>query len=217
MTTFETLTNGTLVAINKTVRFGRDAILLAGFAFPRAGGRLLDLGAGCGILALSLIDSGFSGDITALDIDAGACHLARLGAARSGSQNMTVLQADMRAFTARKKFDTIVCNPPYFAPGSGSISTGAYAKKARHQSDAALKDFAAAAARNLKQGGAFVLCFPAGQLAALFDTLRRHRLEPKQLQLVRRAPDAEPWLALIEARLDGGVGLIILPDLLDTA
>lgn len=208
----ETLPNGTAVHTDVDVRFGADALLLARFAAPRSG-RLLDLGCGCGILALAALDEGFTGTITALDIDPGACALARQGAAPF-ADTVQVLQADLRAHRESQKFDVVLCNPPYFRPGSGRPGTGEYARRARHQTDCTLDDIAAAAARNLKQGGRLALCYPPDGLAELFAVLRGCRLEPKRLQLVRHADDGPPWLALAEARMDGGTGLDILPDIL---
>ena len=43
-------------------------------------------------------------------------------------------------------------------------------------------------------------------------TLREHRLEPKRMQLVRKSPEEEPWLVLMEARKAGGIGLKVQPD-----
>ena len=50
--------------------------------------------------------------------------------------------------------------------------------------------------------------------AALKRLTRAEKLEPKRLRLVRHAPQAPPWLALVEARKRAGVALSVEPDLI---
>lgn len=207
----ETLQNGTQVPVSDSIRFGQDALLLAEFFAARTGS-VLDLGAGCGILDFLLIDRGFSGVVTALDIDADACALVRQGIELNQLTNISVVQADLRGYTAAKKQDAVLCNPPYFPLGQGALSDTARNQTARHETACTIDDIAAAAARNLKQGGTFTCCYRPERLADIFYVLRHHRLEPKRLQLVRHDTASLPWLALIESRYDGGTGLDILPD-----
>lgn len=210
----ETLENGTRVLLSDRIRFGADALLLANFAaqhLPQTG-HVLDLGTGCGILTLRLVDQGFAGAVTAIDIDPEACALAAQSAALNNLSGIHIEQADLRRYSAPRKMDAVLCNPPYFTAGSGAQSTDSRNRTARHETACTLDDAARSAARNLKQGGSLYLCNRPERLVELLETLRRNRLEPKLLQLVRHAPAQPPWLVLIQARYDAGAGLTILPD-----
>ena len=204
---------GTAVLIDRDARFGLDALLLADFAQVWRRHRVLDLGTGCGILPLALADAGHEGRCVALEIDETAASLAARAMKENGFDGrISVLCRDFRAYTETAKFDAALCNPPYFADGTGKRSDRAYALGARHETSCTLDDVADAAARNLKEGGRLAVCLRPERLAELFSILRAHALEPKRLQFVKHAQDRSPWLALVDARLRGGAGLRVLPD-----
>lgn len=204
---------GTVVCIDREVRFGQDALLLAAFAGIWRRHRVLDLGTGCGILPLALYDAGYEGECVALELNGGAAALAGRNARENGlADRLSVKNTDLRVYTDARKFDAVLCNPPYFVKGTGKRSAQPYAQGARHEITCTLGDAAAAAARNLKEGGRFVLCLRPERLAALLATLREHSLEPKRLQFVKHDAAGTPWLALVDARLRGGEGLSVLPD-----
>ncbi len=203
---------GTVVLIDRAHRFGQDALLLAQFSGVRRDWSLLDLGTGTGILPLALYDSGYAGECTALELSAQAAALAECAARRNGLDRLRVLCADLRTYTGERRVDAVLCNPPYFPLGSGYRSGSPERLAARHEQSCTLADIAAAATRNLKEGGRLCLCYRPERLAALCSALCAHRLEPKRLQLVKHEPGGAPWLALVDARLGCGVGLDILPD-----
>jgi tRNA1(Val) A37 N6-methylase TrmN6 len=200
--------------MSNSVRFGGDSLMLADFVPARPKGRALDLGAGCGVIALALADLGKTAGCVAVELSEPACELARMGVRESGFEGrIEVVCADLRRYADSRKFDLVVCNPPYFAAGSGRISGKEAALAARHEKYCDIYDVAAAARRNLKQGGSLCLSFRPERLADALCALRESRLEPKRLRLARYSAGREPWLALLDARLDAGAGLRVLPDI----
>lgn len=206
----EILPSGAHVWVSARHRFGTDSLLLAAFAQPRRQWAVCDLGSGCGIVLLSLLDNGLKGTAVGVELDEEGAALLAGAAAENGFDNVQALAQDLRGYQAQRPFDMVVCNPPYFT--GGLISPDAGRAAARHQIHCTLADVCATAARNLKDGGRFCLCYPATQLAELFVSLRAAGLEPKRLQLVRKTAETAPWLALVDARKAGGIGLEILPD-----
>jgi len=76
---------------------------------------ILDLCTGAGNVALSLAKNIPNARITATDISANAIKTAKDNAARNGvSQNLEFVEGDLfKALAPERKFDIIVCNPPY--------------------------------------------------------------------------------------------------------
>ena len=78
---------------------------------------------------------------------------------------------------------------------------------ARHEVLCSFGDIAAAAAHVLKPGGHLCLVHRPFRLPELFETLKDHRLEPKEMQLVSPYADREPNLVLLDCVHQGRPGL----------
>lgn len=198
--------SGLRIAVEKPgFTYGHDAVLLAGFARIKKQDKLLDLGCGCGILAI-LLERRTGAETYGVDIRPEACALTR-ESARLNGQAIHVLEQDLRTLAlapGQRPFDAIVCNPPYFAGGTPSPDPAR--RVCTHQDTATIQDVAACASGLLKYGGRLFLCYPAGGVAVCMAALMAHGLSPKRLQPV--APRGKsPYLVLLEARKGGGPGL----------
>lgn len=208
-----------LVILRDTERFsyGHDAVLLANFVRAKAGERLVDLGTGTGVIAL-LVYAKTGARFLAADIDAACVSLAGQSVALNGLQeHIEVVEADMRNMNAADYglFDAAVCNPPYFAGGTESPNPSR--RRSAFQSECTLADAAACAARLLKEGGRFFICYPARQLAPLCAALMGEKLAPKRICLVRARAGKPPYLVLVEARKNAGAGALIEEIILEDA
>lgn len=199
-------------------RFGMDAVLLADFAQVRPRSRVCDLGTGTGILPLLL--SGRDPDMRcdAVEIQPDAAGRAERSMRLNGLESrITVHNRDIkevRSFLPHAAYDLVICNPPY-SPAQASLhSPKAALRAARQETECTLNDVAAAAAFLLRDRGRFSLMLPAARLTDAFETLRRHRLEPKRLRLVHGSAARPARLTLIEAMLKVNPGLIIEPPLI---
>ncbi len=98
------------------MKIGTDGVLLGSVAAQYPARRLLDIGTGCGLIALMLAQK-FPGQITAIDIDPNAISLARENVANSPwPEKVRVREISFQDFvkTTAKKYSLLVCNPPYF-------------------------------------------------------------------------------------------------------
>ena len=198
-------------------RFSLDALLLAHFCKPRPGDRVLDLGAGCGVVSLILAYRHPQLDLTCLEMQARLAALAR----RNIEQNqfggrMRLVRGDLRLIRELLPvagFDLVVTNPPYFPVASGRLNPNEEQAMARHELGAALPDVVRAAAFALPVKGRLALIYPARRAEAMFAVLRQHRLAPKRLRLVHPYPDAGATHILLEAVKGGGEGLSVAPPL----
>lgn len=94
---------------------------LAGTQAPR----VLDLGTGSGILAVTLACERPDAQVWATDISPAALDMARANAAALGADNVRFLESDWyAALPTEARFALIVSNPPYIAAGDPHLSSG---------------------------------------------------------------------------------------------
>lgn len=194
-------------------RFGTDSVLLAGFVNVNRREKVLDMGAGTGVIAI-LLEGRTGAKLTAVEIQKEQCDMARRSAAMNG-KDIEVVEADMRSahlIFGSGSFDAAVCNPPYYPAGGGAISEKGeegFRGAATHDLFCTLRDVAESAARLIKFGGKFFMCCPAARLAEAMHELKAAGLEPKRLRLAAANAEKAPYLALIEAKKGAAPGLII--------
>ncbi len=210
--TKEVLNNGTVVYINNVHRFGTDAMLLSHFCGLKRLESALDLCSGCGIIPLRFIDGGAKGRITAIEIQQEAASLIEKAQKEQNLDNLEVVCRDLTGYRTEKLYDLVSCNPPYFDSGEKAKSSSRATN--RHESEGILNSVIETAAAVLKDRGRLCICHRPSRLADIFCIMRNHGIEPKRLRLVRPKVGRTPYLALIDGRKAGGVGLHLLPDLI---
>ncbi len=98
------------------MKVNTDAVLLGAWAGHPDPQKILDVGTGCGVIALMMAQR-FNAEITAIDIHEGACRDARHNFTNSPwPDKLKVYHGDFHEFFAvtDSKFDLIVSNPPFF-------------------------------------------------------------------------------------------------------
>ena len=93
-----------------------DACLLGAMVNASGANRVLDIGAGSGLLSL-MIAQKFSCPISAVELDNAACKQAQINFDNSPwSDRIQLHQLSIQAFSAssKQRFDCIVTNPPFF-------------------------------------------------------------------------------------------------------
>ncbi|MEG1525527.1 MAG: methyltransferase [Clostridia bacterium] len=187
--------------------FSEDAVLLTDFLRVKPEERIVDLGAGNGIISI-LGQAKTGAAFVGVEKQESLCSLARQSAALNGQEIpfycMDVLDAPTKL--GRGIFSVAVMNPPYFSAGNTNIN--ASRALARHVETGGLNDFLLAAFHLLKNGGKLFLCYPADRLADIVCALRAHRLEPKHLRPALPDKHGRPQRVLIQAKKDGSPGLV---------
>ena len=153
------------------MKVGVDGVLVGCWTDVKGARRILDVGTGCGLIALMMAQRAPDARIDAIDIDgpsveeaaeniAGSPWADRVRAVCCGYSEASSLLEDADA-----GYDLIVSNPPYFDSGVTEIVTAR--EKARHQGELSpyllLKD----ASGLLKEGGSVAMVVPADITVAL--------------------------------------------------
>ena len=217
--TTDTFFNGRIQVQQNRVgyRFSIDAVLLAYQAAPRSGDKIIDLGAGCGIISLIMAYRRPDITITAVEVQEELTQLAISNVRNNHLQDrITVLGADMKAMKpdmTAGPVDLVVCNPPYRRPGSGRINPDNQRAVARHELKANLQDVIGATRRILKTAGRLVTIYTAERTADILCQMRADSIEPKYFRTIHSHPGSEAKLVLVEGIKGGNPGLKIAPPL----
>jgi tRNA1Val (adenine37-N6)-methyltransferase len=208
----------TIVQPRNGYRFSVDSILLARFASARAGDRVLELGAGCGVVATIIAATAHPREILAVEIQPQMADLAERNARDNRLENLRCICADLRdrkiPGVSPATFDLVVANPPFHARHAGRESPNRSRRQARGGGGASMDEFVSAARRYVRNGGRVAMVFAASRSAELISTLRDHRLEPKRLRFVHPRVELPAASVLVEARANGGIEVVIEPPLI---
>lgn len=208
----------TVVQPRHGYRFSIDSILLARFATARPRDRVLELGAGCGVIAMTIAATVHPREIVAVEIQAEMAALVERNARLNGFRNLRSIAADVRspniAGIARASFDLVVANPPFHARSAGRESPNLSRRQARGGSGASMSEFIRAARRYVRNGGRVAMVFAASRSAEAIAEMRAARLEPKRIRLVHPRLDRSASSIMIEARAGGGSEVIAEPPLI---
>ncbi len=139
------------------MKVGTDGVTLGAWA-PCAG-RVLDVGAGCGLIGLMAAQRGAE-RVLMLEIDPAAAAEARENARRSSwTERIEVINADFLTWDTDEKFDNIISNPPFFA--NGDLAPDPARAAARHQGALTPEAFMMRAAGLLAPQGRVSVIIPA--------------------------------------------------------
>ena len=162
------------------MKVGTDGVLLGAWCPVEGVHHVLDVGTGCGVIALMMAQRNASAFITGIDIDHGAIEEATLNfKASPWSERLTAIEGDFNELQVLDNYDLIVSNPPYFT--NGVLPTGDARTQARHTGTLSYRQLIEGAAHLLNDEGILSLISPVeayGDIieAATFSSLPVRRL-----------------------------------------
>jgi tRNA1Val (adenine37-N6)-methyltransferase len=194
-------------------RFSVDALLLAEFVTIKPGDTVVDLGTGCGIIPLLLLEKKAPRYVHGLEIQSELASQSKRNVALNEYRDRAaVILGDIRQAPLKPaSADVVVCNPPYQEKEGGRINPDSQRAIARHEMLATLDDILDTARRLLRVAGRFAMIYPVGRIVDVLVKMRGFALEPKRMEFVYLGPRSEGKRVLIEAYLRGGKGLKLLP------
>lgn len=195
--------------------FSVDSLLLSDFVRIRKYDHILDIGTGCGIIAMILAKKHSNVKIVAIEIQKDLARIAEKNIRLNHLDGqIAVDELDLSkiqvAFSAGS-FDHVVANPPYRSPVSGRLCKNSQETFARHEILTDLDQILSAARYALHPGGRVSLIYPADRAAKLLASMHRLSLEPKRLRMIHPNLNLPAKLILVEGCKDAGEELRVLP------
>ena len=194
------------VTINQSpggYRYSVEPFLLADWVRPAGGSKILDIGAGCGVIPLLLMSRQADLEITAVEIQNSLYQSAVDNVKTNGwSHRIRVVKGDFKAVASDLElgsFDWILSNPPYRKVNSGKINPCQEKALARHELALTLEALVAASAPLLKPEGRIALAYPFYRLEEVMNQLRKVQLNPTRFVRVFGHEEVAPKICLVEA------------------
>lgn len=191
------------------MKVGTDSLLLGAWVSAdllQRAQRVLDIGTGCGVLALMLAQRTAQCKtpvhIDAVELDAAAARQA-LANVKSAPwpERVRVIHGNVlnwAQWAPAQGYDVLISNPPYFADALPSSSRER--TLARHQSGLALADLVATAASLAAPAAVFALVLPVNQQAQLLELTQASGFALQRLCAVKPQAQAPTKLILCEFR-----------------
>ena len=172
---------------DSALKVGTDAVLLGAWTRAANANHILDIGTGCGIIALMLAQRSH-GRVTGIEPDNKSYLEAAYNFKKSvWFDRLTAIPVDLSSFVAseKKKFDLIVSNPPYYQSKAYAYSQLADAPDSRRVQAASqhglrFDELLGGVAELLDDNGKFTVIFPYGSKSEFIKNAEQHGLMPNK-------------------------------------
>jgi len=159
------------------MKLGTDSVLLGAWARFENSSKILDIGTGCGVLALMSAQRS-EALITAIDIDRSSieeasCNFeASLWGSRLQAEHISL--QEYASIKPEAPFDHILSNPPYFI--NSLKAPDKQRSRARHNDQLPFDELADAVTRLLSEDGKFSLILPVNEASRFIEIAGKHEL-----------------------------------------
>lgn len=142
------------------MKVGTDGVLLGAWAKLPSVGNVLDVGTGCGLIAI-MVAQRCNALVTGIDIDKDAIYQATENGKRTPWDNrLHFIHSSIQEYVEQKNgvYEAILCNPPFFS--NSLLSPNKKRSVARHTSTLTFGDLIYAVTRLLHPHGTFNIILP---------------------------------------------------------
>ncbi len=174
------------------MKIGTDGVLLGSIAATFSADHILDVGTGCGLIALMIAQKS-RGQITAIEVDPEAVAVARQNVQDSPwPEKIRVVHARFQDFVVsnEQRFDLVVCNPPFFL--NSLLSPDAGRNIARHAESLPPDELLAGVKNKLSIIGNFLMVAPAEQEKYWLEAAQKEELFCRRLFRIFPKPGVKP-------------------------
>ena len=178
------------------MKVGTDAVLLGAWTSLNRTDSVLDIGCGCGIIAMMIAQRCSSCLIDAIEINASAAQQARDNISDSiFSERINVVNRPLQDFIPEKKYSLIISNPPFFE--NSLLSPAHERSRVRHAIDLTMADIFIFSSHYLCWDGQISVVLPHNALPKVIKSAEAFSFFPQQICHVRSHPDKLPNRALM--------------------
>jgi len=181
------------------MKVGVDGVLLGAWTNVSGAKRILDVGAGTGLIALIMAQKNPVAEIDAVEIDPEAFQEAMLNVQQSSwSDRITLELCGFQEFAERtkRKYDLIVSNPPFFTNGVKAPLQSR--SQARHSDSLPLHVLISGAVGLLAENGKIALVLPVESLPELNRLAALNKLFISHLCRMKPNPKKPVFRILVE-------------------
>jgi len=180
--------------------YNSDSVFLYNFISsykPR--GRVLDVGAGCGIVGLLVArDNPLHVELEAVEKQDAFAQYA-MNNARVNNIDYKLYKEDFLSLHVAEKYNYIISNPPFY-PDGATKSENEMLKIARYNSSLPIKDFFKKVSQLLKPKSHFIFCYDASQFGLICAELAKVNMRVVDVQFVHPKIDRTASLVMVHAR-----------------
>lgn len=211
MTNFEDFPNGIKFYQSKEYKFTKDSIDLAKFCTIKNSDNVLELCAGSGAISFYAYALKCFNKLYLNELQSSFCDVINQNIKLNNLKDKVVLlPGDLKNLKAQdfeKKFDTIICNPPYYKECETSLE---YSKAiCKHEITITLQEIIKKVSELIKDKGKFYICMTADRSAELLGELYAYNFHAKKVKYLTNNKN-EAYLVLVEAVFNGKIGTKII-------
>ena len=179
--------------------YNSDSIFLYDFICSfKPKGKVLDVGAGCGVVGLLVARDNPKVELEAVEKQNIFIHFSQTNA-RVNDINYNLHQTDFLELEIDTKYDYIISNPPFY-PDGVTKSKNEVLANARYNSNLPLKDFFKKVSQLLKPQAHFIFCYDASQFGNICAELDKVKLKVVDVQFVHPKVDRGASLVMVHVR-----------------
>lgn len=184
------------------MKVGVDGVLLGAWVNVENAKNVLDIGVGTGLLSLMLAQR-TNAVIEAIEIEKNAYGQAQTNIEKSKwAERISIHHLSLQKFVLnnKRRFDYIICNPPYFSNSLNSLDK--QRNLARHNDSLSLIELFEAVNILLSEKGMFGLIYPFESKKVLLEKAGDFNFFPSRILNVKGSEKKEPNRVLIEFTKD---------------
>lgn len=179
--------------------YNSDSIFLYDFISSlKPKGRVLDVGAGCGVVGLLVAKENEKIELEAVEKQELFVEYATINA-RVNKIPYKIYKSDFLELSEEQKYDYIISNPPFYHDGV-TKSKNEMLFNARYNSNLPLSEFFKKVTRILKPNSHFIFCYDASQFGLICEELQKVKLRAVDVQFIHPKIDRVASLVMIHVR-----------------
>ncbi len=179
------------------IKVGTDAVLLGAWTNYDNAERILDIGTGCGVLALIAAQRNATARVDGIEIDTASAEEAAANAAASPwNDRLRIHNMDARRLVSQDRYDLIISNPPFYA--GEEASPDSRKSVAKHSDELTFKELLGAADQLLSADGRISVVLPLNREKDFLAEAALFGLKPRRRCVVRYLGNRPPKRVMLE-------------------